>query len=241
MENLIIQSQNGKVVTTSLMVAKIFNKEHNKVVRDIETLNCSTEFSVANFGDTPYINPQNGQTYKSYEITKDGFTFLVMGYTGAKASKFKEDYIKAFNEYKTASETKLSYLDLMDLTVQELRNQDTRVKALEDKVLQLEVRTAKKIRVPRVKPTESIGAEIIDQVREVLGVSRNQFAKKLNYKSSMSIYNITNGSRPLSNSLKRNIKDLLPYINDEFLETGKGEILIKKNQEKTTTITITTN
>ena len=95
---LVVRNDKGVDVTTSLIVARVFGKEHNKVVRDIENLSCSDSFRVANFGDTPYIHPQNGQTYKMYEMTKDGFSFLVMGYSGKKAGRFKEAFINEFNK-----------------------------------------------------------------------------------------------------------------------------------------------
>lgn len=98
MNEIVFCGDNGQLITTSLKVAEVFGKEHNKVVRDIENLSCSDNFRVANFGDTPYVNPQNGQTYKIYSMTKDGFVFLVMGYRGAKATQFKEAYINAFNK-----------------------------------------------------------------------------------------------------------------------------------------------
>jgi len=97
MENLIITSVTGKAVTTSLIVAEIFKKEHRRVLQDIRELTCSQEFRKHHFVHTPYVHSQNGKTYPMYEMTKDGFSFLVMGYTGEKASKFKEDYINAFN------------------------------------------------------------------------------------------------------------------------------------------------
>lgn len=98
MNEIVFCGDNGQLITTSLKVAEVFGKEHNKVVRDIENLSCSDNFRVANFGDTPYVNPQNGQTYKIYSMTKDGFVFLAMGYRGAKAAQFKEAYINAFNK-----------------------------------------------------------------------------------------------------------------------------------------------
>ena len=76
----------------------MFGKEHNKVVRDIENLLYSTDFRVANFGEATFINPKTGQNHKMYEMTKDGFSFLVMGYTGKKAGEFKEKFINNFNE-----------------------------------------------------------------------------------------------------------------------------------------------
>jgi Rha family phage regulatory protein len=97
MADLVFQNSNGNDVTTSLIVAEVFGKEHSKVMRDIENLSCSESFRVANFGYTPYTHPQNGQVYHYYEMTKDGFSFLVMGYTGSKAGEFKERFINEFN------------------------------------------------------------------------------------------------------------------------------------------------
>ena len=98
MENLVIQSPQGRDVTTSLIVAEVFGKNHKEVLRDIERLSCSEDFRVRNFAHTPYTHPQNGQKYHYYEMTKDGFSFLVMGYTGKKAGEFKEMFINEFNK-----------------------------------------------------------------------------------------------------------------------------------------------
>lgn len=45
-----------------------------------------------------YINEQNGQTYPMFLMNRDGFSLLVMGFTGKKAMQFKLEYIKAFNQ-----------------------------------------------------------------------------------------------------------------------------------------------
>ena len=97
MDNLVFRGQNDQVKTNSVLVAKVFNKEHGKVMRDIANLKCSNDFRAANFGLSSYVNEQNKE-FPMYEMTKDGFTFLVMGYTGQKAAEFKEAYINAFNE-----------------------------------------------------------------------------------------------------------------------------------------------
>ncbi len=81
----------------SLVVAKMFDKDHRKVVRDIENLDCSTEFNTANFGRISYTDSR-GRKQKAYAMTRDGFVFLAMGYRGKKAAQFKEAYIKRFNE-----------------------------------------------------------------------------------------------------------------------------------------------
>ena len=98
MENLVIQSPQGQDVTTSLIVAEVFGKEHSKVCRDIENLSCSEGFRVANFGEATFENKKTGQNHKMYQMTKDGFSFLVMGYTGDKAGQFKEMFINEFNK-----------------------------------------------------------------------------------------------------------------------------------------------
>lgn len=95
---LVYENEKGVDITTSLIVAKVFGKEHKNVLRDIESLSCSESFRVLNFEHTPYVHPQNGQTYKMYTMTKDGFSFLVMGYTGEKAGEFKERFINEFNK-----------------------------------------------------------------------------------------------------------------------------------------------
>ncbi len=86
----------------SLFVASAFEKNHKEVLRDIrriiaEDSGLSDEFRQRNFAQSYYRNKQN-KKQPCYYLTRDGFTMLVMGYTGAKAMKFKEMYIKRFNE-----------------------------------------------------------------------------------------------------------------------------------------------
>ena len=94
-------SQDQQVKTTSLKVAEIFAKQHKNVIQKIESLDCSPEFTSANFSaHVQTIEIGNGATRESkyYEMTKDGFMFLVMGFTGAAAAKIKEAYINTFNQ-----------------------------------------------------------------------------------------------------------------------------------------------
>lgn len=86
----------------SLYVAEQFGKRHDNVINDIRKITApnsglSENFIVLNFKDIKYKDSR-GRTQKAYAMTRDGFTMLVMGYTGAKAMKFKELYIKRFNE-----------------------------------------------------------------------------------------------------------------------------------------------
>lgn len=99
MNELVIQRKD-EAVTTSLMVAEMFHKRHDHVLADIRRLDCSDEFRLLNFGESHYMNEQNHRQ-PMYYITKDGFTFLVMGYKGKKAAGFKEAYIREFNKMES--------------------------------------------------------------------------------------------------------------------------------------------
>lgn len=101
MENLVFRGDNNQVVTTSLKVAEVFQKEHRRVLQDIRELACSENFRLHNFVQSSYTNAQN-KKMPMFIITKDGFALLVMGYTGEKAMAFKEAYINAFNEMERA-------------------------------------------------------------------------------------------------------------------------------------------
>jgi len=93
-----------RIIASSLVVAKLFRKRHDHVLRDIDHLDCSPGFRAPNFGET-FQNipcPNNATRRERYfELTKDGFVFLVMGYRGAKAASLKEAYIRRFNEMES--------------------------------------------------------------------------------------------------------------------------------------------
>lgn len=88
---------NGRVVTTSLAVANYFTKRHERVLDRIRNLECSAEFTEHNFVLSDYTDC-TGRKLPCYQITRDGFAFLAMGFTGKRAARFKEAYINAFNQ-----------------------------------------------------------------------------------------------------------------------------------------------
>jgi len=110
----------GRVVASSGDVAVAFGKRHDHVLRAIDDLECSSEFRLLNFGET-YVERSgpNGATIRSraYDLTRDGFVFLVMGFTGREAAKFKEAYILAFNRMEEE-------LRQMGLAVHDLDGED---------------------------------------------------------------------------------------------------------------------
>lgn len=105
MSKLVEQKNVGgemKLVVTSRQVSESFNKRNSHVVEAIENKIKSltaenSEVKVEKlFIPSTYIH--NGNEYKEYLLTRDGFTFIVMGFTGAKADAWKLKYIEAFNK-----------------------------------------------------------------------------------------------------------------------------------------------
>lgn len=98
MTNNLVFIQNNQAVTSSLMVAENFEKEHRNITRDIEKI--KQEIDVLKFeqmfyeGETP---DSYGRPRKTFFMNRDGFTLLAMGFTGSKALQFKLDYINQFN------------------------------------------------------------------------------------------------------------------------------------------------
>lgn len=98
--NNLVEVKNNYVVTSSRQVAESFGKQHRNVVRAIKELLegvLKIEHTPQMFFLTSYKNEQNGQIYPEYYMNRDGFSLLVMGFTGQKALEWKIKYIEAFN------------------------------------------------------------------------------------------------------------------------------------------------
>ena len=99
-----IQTENGIPTTTSLVIAQVFDKEHKNVLRDIQNLECSPQFRQLNFELYEYSKDLDigVRKYPAYRLTRDGFAFLAMGFTGKKAAAWKERFLEAFNAMEAA-------------------------------------------------------------------------------------------------------------------------------------------
>jgi len=93
--NDLISVVDSQMLVNSMGVAKHFRKNHKDVLKAIDNLDCSANFSQRNFAPRDYL--VRGRTYPSFDLTRDGFSFLCMGFTGKEAAKWKEQYINAFN------------------------------------------------------------------------------------------------------------------------------------------------
>jgi len=100
-------NKNGQVMTNSRDIAAFFGKRHADVLRSIDNLECSAELRQRNFALAEYQDGQ-GKTRKSYDLAKDGFWLLVMGFTGKQAAVLREAYIQQFNAMEAALQGHLS-------------------------------------------------------------------------------------------------------------------------------------
>lgn len=111
-------NSDGTVMISSLDVARIFEKLHKNIVRDIDKIiQVQPEFGKLNF-EPSYYKSKQGKKCTCYSMTRDGFVFLVMGFTGEKADTFKIAYIERFNEMEkfinTLQQARLDFPALTD-------------------------------------------------------------------------------------------------------------------------------
>ena len=95
-----VNIHNATLTTDSRRVAKHFKRLHKNILRAYDDLDCSDEFRRLNFEPTmaEVVGPKGAiRVERIVHMTKDGFMFLVMGFTGKEAARVKESYIFAFN------------------------------------------------------------------------------------------------------------------------------------------------
>lgn len=138
MDELVIM-HDKQVVTTSLKVAEIFEKEHRDVMKSIRNLTAQNFAVKKMFVEDSYLNSRN-QQQPMYYMNRDGFTLLAMGFTGSKAMEFKLKYIDAFNkmekqikeETKFRLPTNLNEMSTMFYSV--MKDQDKKIEEQGEKV-----------------------------------------------------------------------------------------------------------
>lgn len=120
----IMADKNNTARVDSRFIAQFFEKNHKEVLRDIKKIlmpesGLSEEFTERNFALGSYRDKQN-QKRPCYLLTRDGFTILAMGYTGPKAMKFKELYIKQFNKMEDFITTLVSAREMFPVLTENI-------------------------------------------------------------------------------------------------------------------------
>lgn len=151
MTDIVLSTQNGEPVASSRQIAESFGKSHDNVLKGIENLigglvkindtpGLRKTSHTPMFYKTEYTHEQNGQTYPMYLMNRDGFSLLVMGFTGKAALEWKLKYIQAFNEMEkklaTPQMPKLSKeLQALFLLDDRTQRQEQRITALENNMV----------------------------------------------------------------------------------------------------------
>lgn len=154
MNEIILQNKGGKILTSSRDVAEKFRKRNPDVNRVIENLivqNCTVKNM---FEKTTYISTR-GREENEYLMDRDGFSLLVMGFTGKKALEWKLKYIDAFNKMEEKLKSSNIITDEEKLKLQLFSKDPAEVAYAHNKLV--EIATA-----PLIAENEEFG-----QIREI--------------------------------------------------------------------------
>lgn len=214
-----IVARNGVLMTSSIGVAERFGKRHADVLRAIAELDCSREFIERNFAFSTYRPEGAKRDYPYVEMTRDGFTFLAMGFTGKEAAQWKEGYISAFNamEAHIRTQSQVAQIDLHDPAqlVPLLTSYAQRTQVAEAKVIELQ---------PKAEAFDvldaSEGSVNVRVAAKVLGAAEKKFIKWLEARRWAFRQN---GVGPLQAYAEKRIAGYLDHKPHTFLDHKTGE------------------
>ncbi|MCX5580784.1 phage regulatory protein/antirepressor Ant [Kaistia terrae] len=111
--------RDGGVFANSRDVADYFDKRHADVIRSIDDLLMAAPAAEREFAFCPYSAVSGGREYRSFDLTRDGFTLFAMGFTGPRALHFKLAYIDAFNQMEALLRSERSAVPAIPTTLTE--------------------------------------------------------------------------------------------------------------------------
>lgn len=171
MNELVFKSEKGNPVTSSLLVAEKFDKEHKHVLDAIRNL-VADNSAAKYFYQTTYAN--RGKFYPQYIMNRDGFSLLVMGFTGDKALKFKIDFIEAFNAMESRLKLPQTFAEALQLAA--------------DQAKQIELMAPKAESYDQFIDSKSLQG--FKEVANLLGMGRNRMMGKLRKLHILTDHNI---------------------------------------------------
>lgn len=107
-EVFVARTENNSMYTTTKDISEKFGKQHKNVLQAVRDLVAGNSAAKNMFRESTYEN--RGKQYPMYLVTRDGFTLLAMGFTGADALEWKMKYISAFNRMAEIIRNELNQL-----------------------------------------------------------------------------------------------------------------------------------
>ena len=212
MSEIILKEENGQVLASSRDVAEKFGKQHNSVLKTIygenrkgEHINGLADEILASgnpltkyFIESEYEN--RGKKYKECLMTRDGFSLVVMGFTGNNAIEWKLKYIDAFNKME-----------------EELRKQSSKAlpTTYKEALLQLLEQVEKNEKLEEERKILLPKVEYHDDVLNKEGlITTTVIAKDLGFKSATKLNKIMNMNKII---FKNQSGTWCPYADYEWL------------------------
>lgn len=220
MEELVYKSSKGNPVTTSLIVAEVFEKDHKHVIESIRNIMRYAENSAHLYHSTTYMDSMN-RTREMFIMTEDGFSLLAMGFTGEKAIQWKIKYVEAFRKMR---EVITDYMALIPKTYAgALELAAKQAREIEEKNTLISLQAPKAHFVDQVIGNEKDMVDIGQSAKLLkLPFGRNTFFKKLRDDRVF----FKNRNEPMQEYVDRKYFDLRELtIKDEEGETIK---IVKK-------------
>lgn len=155
MNELQVTNMDGMIVVSSRVVAQNFNKRHSDVTEIIRKL--TAENSAVKHMMIERTFDHKGNTYTEYFLNRDGFSLLVMGFTGKEALDWKIQYIEAFNKMEAMimSNNQLATNSEMSKTIvvlnEKIQDLESKFNTLYSRFQELETKTTKQLAAPKVK------------------------------------------------------------------------------------------
>ena len=201
MDEIMLRNKNGQVWASSRDIAEKFGKNHKDVLESVRNLMAENSAVKNMFVLAEYVNSR-GRKYDEYLINRDGFSLLVMGFTGKKALDWKLKYIEAFNKMEEA-----------------LRNQSTKAlpTTYKEALLQLLEEVEKNEKLEEERKVLLPKADYHDEVLNKQGlITTTVVAKDLGFKSAAKL----NQVMFLNNIIFKNKSGTwCPYAEYEWLIT----------------------
>lgn len=130
----LVQIVDNQAVVSSRQIAENFGKRHVEVLDAVREIVKCVDFSTPPmFHETTYIHEQNKQKYPEFIMNRDGFSLLVMGFTGKSALEWKIKYIKAFNSMEARIKP-MTMLEIIAANAQALVDHDKQIKQIQNEV-----------------------------------------------------------------------------------------------------------